>query len=173
MIYNWNIDIWGQNETPAEIRSEPQVSWIKVLLSGLKNVYNDFMLLRTVIIQQMNGNSQTLVLQNILNDIFDPDLRQIRITTTFNVLSPNYIETWSEINPPSTDNPLWIATAAEYAVVYVGIINEYGRVYDFIVEARDGSLTANQITQLKSTVNKYRFFGTRPYYQYLISQIPF
>jgi hypothetical protein len=174
MIFNWNIDTWGKNEIPAEIRSEPQSSWIKTLLSGLKNVYNDFRTFRTAIIQQINGNSQTLVLQNILNDEFDAIQRQIRITTAFNASSPIYIETWQEINAPgSTDSPLWIATAGEYTSVYIGTMSEYGRVYDFIVEARAGSLTASQITRLKFMVNRYRFFSTRPFYQYLITRQPF
>lgn len=167
MIFQWNIDQWGENETPVEIRKEPNLSYLKVLLKPIKTLYNEFMTFRIATIQRMRGNCQTIVLENILNDLFDPTQRDIRITTAYSTNSPNYVYTKAELLP------LFVYTTAENKPVYVRTQNEYGRIYDFIVEARAGSLTAAQIVRLKAVVNYYRFYGTRPTYRYLITLTPF
>ena len=116
--------------------------------------------------KKMRYNGQIIVLENLLNDLFDPTQRRIIIINAADVLSRNFYFLASE------NQPVYYYTQAEYAAnphllrhfLYNDV--EYGNRYDFIVQAAHGSLTAAQIVRLKATVNYYRIASKFPYYQY-------
>lgn len=167
MMYDWNINEWGKQEIYEEWRGDSLlVSIVRVLLRPFKTLYTVFVAYREETLRKMTYNSQVIVLENMLNDVFDETLRRIRVITIYDILQPPYIYTAAE------DEPLYVYTAAEYNAnpslqrVYLHQNNELGVIYDFIVEAAPGSLTVEQIIRLKSLVNYYKLAGKKPYYRY-------
>ncbi|MFN8322171.1 MAG: hypothetical protein U0T74_05885 [Chitinophagales bacterium] len=166
MNFNWNIDTWGVNETPEEIRKEPWLSFVKALLYPVKYLYDLFLPYRAETLKKMRYNSQTIILENLLNDLFDNTLRRIRVITTYDIVGPIYL--YEDVE----DKPIWIYDESEYTAdpnlvrVWLYENSELGVLYDFIVEAAPGSLTDEQIVRLKATVNYYRLAGKKPGYFY-------
>lgn len=167
MMYDWNIDEWGKQEVYEEWRGDSLlVSIVRVLLKPFKTLYAVFIGYREETLRKMVYNSQVIVLENMLNDFFDSNLRRIRIITTYDVLESVHIYTVVE------EEPLYVYTEADYNSnpalqrVYLYTTSELGVLYDFIVEAAPGSLTNEQIIRLKSLVNYYRFAGKKPFYRY-------
>ena len=166
MNWNWNIDVWAVNETPAEVRKEPWLSFLRSLLKPVKVLYASFLTYRTDTIKKMRYNSQTIVLENLLNDMFDSTLRRITVVTTYDIVNPPHLYQSSE------NNPLYVYTEAEYDAepllerVYLNQQSELGILYDFIVECAEGSLTSNQETRLKAIVNYYKLAGKKPLFIY-------
>ena len=166
MNYSWDIDVWAKQQTPEEIRQEPLNTDIKFRLNGVKTLYNEFVTYRTAIIKRMRYNAQTIVMRNLLNDLFDNDLRRIRVITTYDEITPLYIFNEAE------NEPVYIYTEDELIAdplierKYIYNIDELAVLYDFIIEAAPGSLTDEQIVRLKATVNYYRLFGKKPGYFY-------
>lgn len=167
MIYLWNILTWAKHELPYEVRKPTHVAWVQALLKPLSDLHAAFLIYRDATIKKMRYNGQTCILQELLNDLFDPTLRRIIVLTTYDIKLPEYIYTQAE------NTPLYVYTQAEYTggtntapQYYLQLWSELGVQYDFIVQAAAGSLTADQITRLKATVRYYKLAGKKPYYQY-------
>ena len=166
--YFWNITVWAYNELIPDLRDAGgfNLNWLLVLLSPIQYLYNAFITYNTAIMQKINCNGQTIILENTLNDLYDPAHRRIKINTSRDILPINYLYLTSE------NNPLYIYTQAEYVAnpslprVYLFNEVEYGNVYDFVVSTHSASLTAAQIVQLKASVNYYRYAGKKPTYIY-------
>lgn len=162
MIFVWNIDAWAANELHPELRdpNEQNLNWLLVLLTPVSYLYNIFYAFYLATILKMRINGQIIVLENYLNDLFDADLRRIIIISTWDLLPRTFIYQAGE------NHPLYIYQFGEDNPVYIYNSAEFGNVYDFIVQAAVGSLTAAQIIQIKAVVNYYRIAGKKPYFQY-------
>ena len=165
MNFNWDIDTWAQNEIPAEMRQLKWMKFILVLVKPVKLLYAPFLTFRATMKKKLRYNSQTIVLENLLNDMFDNTLRRIRITTTYDVTPNVFVFTAAELEQT------YIYTAAEVAAdptkaVYLYTNPELGVYYDFIVECAAGSLTTLQENRLKAIVNYYRLASKKPRFQY-------
>lgn len=166
MNFDWDIDLWAVNETPSEIRKEPWTIFLRALLNPVKYLYALFLPYRAETMKKLRYNSQQIVLENLLNDLFDNTLRRITVTTTYDVVKPPYLYQDSE------NKPLYVFTEAEYIAdptlqrVYLHQVSELGILYDFIVECAAGSLTANQETRLKAIVHYYRLASKKPLFIY-------
>lgn len=160
MIYLWNITAWVGQMIPRFLNKGNLYLFVKDLLVPLETVYQEFLEYRIAIDKTLQYNGQTIILENLLNDIFDSTLRRIRI-----------------INQIHDEEGLFIARAAENQIVYIGrkIDNEptyIGRynensiiAYDFIVLV-DGHLSPELEVRLKSIVNYYKMAGTSPLFKY-------
>lgn len=165
MTYVWNIVLWAKQYIAVDLAQSPMNEWLAVLVKPLNTVYGYFMAHREATIRKMRFNSQTIVLENLLNDLFDPTLRRIIIINRGDTNQPVYIYQSAE------NKPLYIYQESELVAdpslnTFVGTDAEYGTIYHFIVQAAVGSLTSEEIVRLKATVNYYRFSGKVPYYQY-------
>lgn len=160
MIFNWDILTIPEQELPPRKVTPKRVDFLKALLKPLAVLYASFLIYRTSTIKKLRYNSQVIILENLLNDKFDNALRRIRIITVFDIDEPVYLALNSE------NDPLWLPLASETDPVYLGLDAEGGYLYHFIVEAAVGSLTSQQIIQLKATVNYYRLAGKKPFYRY-------
>lgn len=170
MNFNWDIDVWAVNETAEEVRKEPWLSYLRAVLKPVKVLYAQFLTYRGDTLKKMRYNSQQIVLQNLLNDMFDNTQRRITVTTIYDILKPPYVAQQSE------NQPLYVSTQAETdldddLIVYISQQSELGVNYDFIVECADGSLTANQEIRLKAIVNYYRLASKKPLFIYDNNQI--
>ncbi len=166
MIFNWDINNSAQQDMPPQLQKPKHFSWLKALLFPILSLKETFIQYRLDTLKKMHYNGQVIVLENLLNDLYDATLRRIRIVTTYDLLAPPYLLQQNE------NQPLYVFTQAEYTAnplmpkVYLHNESELNSLYDFIVEAAAGSLTAIQIVRLKGTVNYYRLAGTKPYYRY-------
>lgn len=165
MNFNWDIDTWAQNETPGEIRYQPWTTWLRIMLKPVKYLYNLFLPYRAEMLKKLRYNSQTIILENLLNDMFDNNLRRIRIITTYDVVPSTYIFTDAE------SEQIYVYTEAEVdadptKAVYLYTLPELGVLYDFIVQCAAGSLTELQENRLKAIVNYYRLAGKKPLFIY-------
>src|SRR5580704_12272304 len=95
-VYKWNIGNWQQNELPEIPRTEQNNDWLSALLSPLAAKYAWFLTFIDTLRQQMRYNGQTIVLENLLNDLFDATLRRIVIVTASDILPPVYLYTKAE-----------------------------------------------------------------------------
>lgn len=160
MIFNWNIDDIPRQELPPHRQEPERLAYLKALLKPIKTLYNSFVSYRRVTIKKLRYNGQTIILQNYLNDLFDPTLRRIRILTVFDLDMPLYVGLDSE------PDPVYLGLNSEPSPLYLGLNSETGYLFHFIVEAATGSLTAQQIVRLKAVVNYYRLAGKKPFYRY-------
>lgn len=166
MNFNWNIDTWANNETPAEKRFDPLLSVQKVILKPVKYLYALFLPYRAEMLKKLRYNSQQIVLENLLNDMFDNTLRRIRVYTTYDVIKPPYVYNKAENQPLYVHNQTEYDADATLPVYYAYNVPELGILYDFVVECAAGSLTANQEVRLKAVVNYYRLASKRPLFIY-------
>ena len=172
-MYLWNIDQWVRNEIPIEVRQPVMIKWLQVLLKPVKDLHATFETYRLATIKKMRYNGQVIVLENVLNDLFDPTQRRFRINTTYDSLHPLYIYTQPEIG--LTVKPLYLYRNADYAQnlnlqkVYLYTYNELGLLYDFVVLAPDTFTAVTDITKLKAIVNLHRLAGKKATYRYINS----
>lgn len=179
-MYYWNINQWVENEVPVEIRKPAMVKWLQALLKPLKDLHNVYETFRTTTLKKMRCNGQVIVLENLLNDLYDPTMRRFEIDTIYDELLPVYIYQNSE-SSASNNQRVYLYSSQAYANdtqqvltrVYLNRHEELGMMYDFVVKAPDSFTSFTDIVQLKATVNYYRLAGKRPHYEYLTSHQSF
>ena len=174
-MYLWNIYQWVENELPVEVRRPTMAKWMQALLKPLKELHSYFETYRLATLKKMRYNGQVIVLENVLNDLYDPLLRRFRISTTYDVLNPLYVYRQNETsntNPAPylrTEQAYVQDTAHVLTRIYLHTTNELGVLYDFIVLAPDSFIAVSDITKMKATVNLHRLAGKKPKYQYINS----
>lgn len=163
MIYLWNFIMWVAQLLPPIIRKPKSIAWVNVLIDPIKVLHTDFIAFRLVMIKKLRINGQTIVLENLLNDMFDNTLRRITIVTSFDTIDPVYVP---QPGAEFASNPIWIAQPSENQPLYVGQPSEYGVLNDFIVEVPVGILTSAQEIQLKFIIYKYKLLSKTPLFKY-------
>lgn len=178
-MYLWNIDQWAENELPIEVRKPVMVKWMQALLKPLKDLHAIYEAYRLATLKKMRYNGQVIVLENVLNDLYDPVQRRFEIHTMYDGLNPLYIYTKPEVG--TANPPVYLYTKQAYAQdtqnhlvkVYLHTINELGALYDFVVRTPDSFTAITDITKMKATVNLHRLAGKKPKYEYIISHQQF
>lgn len=178
-MYLWNIYQWAENELPIEVRQPRMIKWLQALLKPLKDMHAGYEVYRLATIKKMRYNGQVIVLENVLNDLYDPVQRRFVISTTYDSLNPLYIYTRAEVN--NTNALTYLYTKQAYTSdtlqhltkVYLNTMGELGVLFDFVVLAPDSFTDIADITKMKATVNLHRLAGKKPKYEYLISHQPF
>lgn len=160
MTFNWNIIEWVHQMIPYIYRKNPLIDYVKVLVSPIAYIYGVFMDTRLTLLKKMRFNGQVIVLENMLNDIFDTSLRRIRILTISDTLRKKYVYQKQELKP------LWVYQRSENLPVYIHLLEEYRNNggYDFIVEVPDGVYSAVELEQIKIYTNYYKLAGKRAKY---------
>jgi len=160
MVQNWDINATAQQLTPNIINKSPFIEWLQALLSPLVTLYTGFKNWMISTGKLATYSISTIKLQALLNDNFDPTLRRITIHNTW-YLKPKF---WvgKKVEVPK----VYAGKKTESPKLYIGLRSEYIGNGNFVVTAAVGSLNISQQQQIKSTVNKYRFAGTIPYYRF-------
>jgi hypothetical protein len=159
-LFDLDIDELITQTLPPQLLEQNNIDFHKILSKPTKDLFDTFKAFRDKTLKEMRYNGQTVILENLLNDIFDPNNRGIRIYTSSDVLQPVYIGT------PQENEPLYLGTKAEQEPVYLGTPGEYVTNYDFVVEVPVGILTSEQENRIKAITQKYKLAGKFPRYIY-------
>jgi hypothetical protein len=79
--YSWNIKSWLGRFLPGRRREESMLAFIWALLAPLQDVVDDFASRAVAWRFRVRYSSQQLVLVSLLNKLFDPVDRRIRVVT--------------------------------------------------------------------------------------------
>jgi hypothetical protein len=159
----WNIFNWVVQLLAPILRKSKLMAWSKVIVEPVKVMYDEFVLYRLMMIKKLRLNGQTIIMENLLNDLFDETDRGITIETAFDIVPAVYI---SQPGAEFATAPIYVGQHFEPPPVYLGQPSEYGVNYDFIVTVPLGILTSNQETQLKYIVFKYKLLSKKPFFVY-------
>jgi len=159
-LFSFNIDEFIRQLLPPFLRKEKLIDWHRAMLHPLKKLYGLFKAYRQGSLKRLRYNGQTIILENLLNDVLDPQNRAIRIITASDVNQPVYIKT------PAEQQPVYLSTPVEQQPVYIKTPGEYWVNHDFIVEAADNSLTSAEESRLKALSEKYKLAGMVPRFRY-------
>lgn len=78
-MFNINWSSFIANNIPMEWITTYRVSWLNVILSQIKALYNTFIAYRDTVLYNLSFNAQIMNLRHVLNDRFDNSTRAIYI----------------------------------------------------------------------------------------------
>lgn len=78
-IFNVNFDTFIFQWLPVKLRKNTQIAWLKTLLAPIKILYSDFTNARKRNLLYAKTTPQVVYLENLLNSLFDPNLKGIKI----------------------------------------------------------------------------------------------
>lgn len=78
-MYVVDYDKVPERLIPGLLRKTKMLAWLKVCLTGVKNLYNDFLTFRTEKLKDVSYNSQTIMMVKFLNDQYPDALGNIYI----------------------------------------------------------------------------------------------
>ncbi|MEO1053904.1 MAG: hypothetical protein AAFX87_24925 [Bacteroidota bacterium] len=92
MDFNFDINKFLVALIPPFLRRARMLAWLRVLVAPVRDhlYQREFLSFRAFTEQELRRNGQTLKLQEILNDEFDPVERRVRILHEINLLEPKY-----------------------------------------------------------------------------------
>jgi hypothetical protein len=145
---------------PTLLRKPRLVNWLWALLSPLLDLYATFLTYRETTLRELSYNGQTLVLQECLNDSFDPYLsqRRIRIVNVDVELQPDYDNFRSE-QQAQEQYMVFVQECPPWA--YDRHQVEYDTQLDFLVWAPDQLNTPDLARRLRARVEQFRPAATR------------
>jgi hypothetical protein len=153
-MFGIDFDTLARHLTPPVIAKGSHLEWLRALLSPLTTLNGIFTDYRAELIKRLRYNGQVIILENLLNDLFDDTDRLIYIDTVNDRLSGVYVY------QPSEDVAEFISQPGEAPPVYIFQANEPMNVgYDFIVWVPDGILDSEQQQRIKAVVYKYKLAG--------------
>jgi hypothetical protein len=164
-IYDIDFSLVAERLLPPNKRNPVMLAWITALFTPLQQLHDDiFTNYRPDVIFRTRYNSQTIVLEGILNFIFDvQSVNKIYIDNTDNNLDQVffYKETEGYL-------PVFFSTETEDEPVYFYNEDEYLVDFDFIVYVpstwTDSSTSGRSFSdfdlQIENEVEKYRIMGT-------------
>jgi hypothetical protein len=120
-IYDIDYDKLRQWLLPARVRKVRILAFLKVMISGVEFLYQNFLRFRTAKLYQLMITPQVCYLERMLNDRFDFVLRRIVIVDAQDK-PPFYIFQDAEVKPKYIRNtaeavPRWIYTEGESGVL--------------------------------------------------------
>lgn len=153
---------------PGMLLREKHHQWLKALLYPLVTLHDGFQSFRLLTNRELRYNGQVIILENLLNDMFDTSDRRIVVQTSPSSGSQVYLPHVYE----DDITPSYLQSKSQGEPVYIYHSDEDSfMVYDFMVIVPDGILTAQQESLLKSVTNKYKLDGKRPHFKYQNDQI--
>ena len=130
MRYSLDIDLQIRRVLPTFKRTLKRISWLNVVLTPIKTIYNDFIVYRSSQLNELSYNNQTAIFAYALNDAFDVVNRGISINNTFDDIPQPYIfqklenERQIYIHQKSeNEEPVYIYTEKEYGSVTHYFVN--------------------------------------------------
>lgn len=141
MSSNLDFDRLATQLLPGLLRKPVLRAWLGALLTPLRQLYTTFLLYADAARLELSYNSQTLVLEGLLNDRFDPYGRRIRIQNATTVLTPLYLNFHRENQPRkflrfAIEGPPW---------VFVRTYSEFSTQLDYTVVVPQVTLPANRL----------------------------
>lgn len=118
---------------------------ISILIDKLKNIRDNQWYFSQF-------NSQTIVLQYLLNDLFDKQLHRIYIVNSANIFYPYFY------NKSETKLPINLYYKAEYQPFYVKFKSEYQSINDFIVYIPQSNIN---LSLMKYYIDYYKIAGKK------------
>lgn len=97
-IYQIDFNRWATLLIPTALRNSRFIAWVKVLVSPIVYLHQQFLKKRSEDIYRLTHNSQVRLLRKVLNDAFDPIKRRI-VLTDGNRYEQPYIYTEFEKRP--------------------------------------------------------------------------
>lgn len=143
---------------PTFLRKPISRLWIGCLLHPLETAHGSFMDFCEKSRYKLAHNSQICYLQAVVNDLFDPEIRGIRIKNAV-IVPPLWLY------EPEENKPIWLFEATEEGAVFLREESQIrGDGADFLVllpqRLRPGDPTAREAfeTSLKANINYYKLF---------------
>ncbi|MEQ3500590.1 hypothetical protein ABMY20_12605 [Tenacibaculum sp. SSH1-16] len=154
MWYNIDFYIWAVNLLVIRLRKPKMIAFVKSLVTPIVNIHYDFLQKKAIDEFILNHNGQVCYLRKALNDVFDNELRRIRIGSG-NQYNRQYIYTRAEQKPVYLgkiyirDKSAFADTGIDYIVYvpkkilasrelelikWIEIFNEAGTAYKIIGE---------------------------------------
>jgi len=156
MNYKFNVDKWVEAILPSVLMLNNRLKILQAHLKPLQTLTNEFNLLRDGINFKTKYNCQQKVLAALLNRLFDPVHKRIRIITSSDVKGLYYQFYASEINP-DIKYSYFASEANPGTQLYSYYYSEFTGGYRFIVRIPNALNTPETITAIKGWVNYYRF----------------
>ena len=100
--YAWNIENWIPKRLPLKRRTAITIAWLKACLSGVQSLAYQFNVKCQEWDFRVKYNSQQKVLASLLNKLFDPTSKRIRVETISDLTHPVVLYFDSEI-PEASD----------------------------------------------------------------------
>lgn len=157
-VYNINWRNFINDNIPLDLRKVRNVSWVMVLFRPIMWLHLEFLTFRRRALYKVNHNSQICYLQAVVNDLFDPEIRGIRIKNAV-IVPPLWLY------EPEENKPIWLFEATEDGAVFLREESQIrGDGADFLVllpqRLRPGDPTAREAfeTSLKANINYYKLF---------------
>lgn len=152
-MYNFDVNRIVKLLLPPILRVGKNIDFLLIPFRIIDNIINELKQLRNKQIYFSQFNSQTIVLQHLLNDLFDNQLRRIYIINTANIYYPYF---YNEIeNKP----PIYLHYKIENMPFYMKFQIEYHSLNDFIVYV-PSALTIN-IQLMKYYIDYYKVAGKK------------
>lgn len=97
---------------PTRVRSAKMKAWCRVLVTGVRDINDKFVTMRTDNVYTLTHNSQVYSIEAVLNDAFDAVNRDIYLgdPITNNLI---YLAVEAEFGTTAYESPRWLGTAAE------------------------------------------------------------
>lgn len=92
----WNLKLWIALYLPSFLGKEVMVAWLGSLLKPFKTLFSSFRSFQISFNSGLQYNSQSIVLEHILNDLFDSDDRRIRVINQELLFVPRFHYSISE-----------------------------------------------------------------------------
>lgn len=151
-IYRINWNRFAVLNLPNDVRKLIVVRYLLAFFAPIKEVWNDFLAFRAEQLYEAEINGQTIKLERVLNDTFDPVDRRIYITDGDYYEPPVFYEEWKN-NPVifyaegDTRNPVFWSTDALNNRVSVNFYVNVPAVIFF------------DSARMRALVSKYKVFG--------------
>ncbi|HTF18166.1 MAG TPA: hypothetical protein VK658_08850 [Chryseolinea sp.] len=155
-IYRYNLSKLVKRLTPPRWRNPTNLNWYETLLSGINYSQDRFNAFKDQALVELSYNGQTIYMEKMLNDRYDPSLRRIIIQHEQNNSAYWYVEGEGQAPVYLYTEP---ETGATQSFLYIEGENSTGLPdgIDFVVKA-PVSLTSQEV-RMKADVNKYKLAG--------------
>ena len=144
-IFDIDFDKLIKRFVPSFLYTEPTVSWLVTLSTPIRTVYSTLTAFIRATRLTLSYNSQTLIFETYLNDVFDPTLARIYIDNTFSFVKQFFIFFKAE---NQSDDWIWFASEGQ-PVTYLKFKSEFANENDFVVYVPTGLIfDENKMNQI-------------------------
>lgn len=147
-IYRINWNRFVILNTPNELRKVKYVKYLISFFEAIKKLYSLFRLFRIQQLYEAEINGQTIQLERVLNDVYDPTERRIYITDG-GVYTPPIFYDFDKNRPV-----IFAAEGATNPIFYSDINIEDAVAFNFFVHVPEDIFF--QKDRMKATVTKYK-----------------
>lgn len=143
-----------------EIVRETLWYYLQPILKLILDEQTKFLSKRVEDLKEINNNGQTIVLQQILRDLYDETGQVIYITNNTNIFDQEYLFKETEIGSLDEDFYIYEENTSGN-VEYIYSVGELSSIYNFSVYVPQYVIDQGAtIGQINTTINKYKCFGT-------------